>query len=80
MYVHFNVHSVMQHVYMCYVTHKCIHAYIYYITHTLLKNGEIALWPSTNGSIPYILRLADSKGIFAELIECKFIKANTGFR
>jgi len=25
------------------------------------KNGEIALWPSTNGSIPYISVLADSE-------------------
>ena len=36
------------------------------------KNGAIALWPTRNGSIPYILALAGSESIFNEITEYKF--------
>ena len=43
--------------------------------HSLIppKNWEIALWPSTNRSIPYILVLAGSESIFIEMTEHSLI-------
>jgi len=41
---------------------------VYCVCHyTPPKNGEIALWPSTNGSIPHILVLAGRESIFTEI-------------
>jgi len=42
------------------------------------KNGEIALWPSTNELIPYILVLAGSESSFTEITENNFISLLEG--
>jgi len=36
------------------------------------KNGEIALWPSTNGSIPYFVVLPGSEFAITEITEYKY--------
>ena len=42
------------------------------------KNGEIALWPSTNESIPYIVVLAGSASSFTEITEYNLISLLEG--
>jgi len=39
----------------------------------LLKNGEIALWPSTNGAIAYFLKLPGSLLSITEITEYKYL-------
>jgi len=42
------------------------------------KDEVIALWPSSNGSIPYILVLAGSESSFTEITEYNFISLLSG--
>jgi len=85
--LHYRVHCIYMFVRVCIYIYIHTHTHTYMYTHTYIymyicvyiyinikpKNGEIALWPSTNGLIPDIIVLTGSESIFTEITKYTFI-------